>query len=605
MASAKGRHSDEKREECRRLYFKQWTLAEIERETGVTYQTLAKWRDRDAWDHYLPADTPEIALSRRICQLSEKENKTDADLKELKTLSEALGDLQLKGAKARRIDAESNAIRTGKLTYNLEPGDGEQASGEAKAPREKGRKKKVKNDISGITPEALDELREKLFYGYQKTWYAAKYLTGGRTRFILKSRQIGATYYFAFEALDDAIRTGENQIFLSASRDQAEVFRAYIVAFAHQHFEVELKGQGVITLSNGAELRFLSTNSNTAQSYHGHLYIDEVFWIPNFARLWKVASGMAAHKKWRIALMSTPSAISHQAYAKWSGEDYNKRRSDKNKVEFDISHAALKDGLLGPDRVWRHMVTVEDAEAQGCDLFDIESLRDEYGEDDFANLFMCKFIDDNRSVFSLEKLLRCTVDVDDWPDYKEAEARPFGNKPVSIGYDPSRTRDNASLALLAVPLTQKESWRVLRTKDYHGQNFQYQSNRIKDVKETHNAVHIGIDTTGIGHGVFELVSAWYPLATPIHYSLDMKTQLVLKGLDVIDNGRFKYRAGDHEITRAFLLITQTTTGSGLITYSANRSSEAGHADLAWAIMHGLIYEPLDSNQRKTTAVFSN
>jgi uncharacterized protein YjcR len=607
MAAAKNvKHSDEKREECRRLYFRGWTVAEITRETGVAHKTITTWRDRDAWDHYLPADTPEIALSRRIVKLSELDRPlTDDELKELEKLTKTFGGLQLDSAKARRIDAESNAIRTGKLSYALESGDGEKARGEVTEKKPKGRTKKVKNDISGITPEALDALREKLFYEYQRTWYAAKYIDKCRTRFILKSRQIGATYYFAFEALDDAIRTGDNQIFLSASRDQAEVFRAYIIAFAHQHFEVELKGQGVITLSNGAELRFLSTNSNTAQSYHGHLYIDEVFWIPNFARLWKVASGMAAHKKWRITMMSTPSAISHQAYAKWGGEEYNKRRAEKNKVEFDVSHEALKDGVLGPDRVWRHMVTVEDAERQGCDLFDIESLRDEYGEDDFANLFMCKFIDDNRSVFTLEKLLRCTVDVDDWPDYQDSAARPFGNKPVSVGYDPSRTRDNASLALLAVPLTQKESWRVLRTKDYHGQNFQYQSNRIKDVKETHNVVHIGIDTTGIGHGVFELVSAWYPLATPIHYSLDMKTQLVLKALDVIDNGRFRYRAGDHEITRAFLLITQTTTGSGLITYSANRSSEAGHADLAWSVMHGLIYEPLDSNRRKTTAVFSH
>jgi hypothetical protein len=51
-----------------------------------------------------------------------------------------------------------------------------------------------------------------------------------RTRMILKSRQIGATYFFAFEALMDAIETGRNQIFLSASKAQAHQFRSYIVA---------------------------------------------------------------------------------------------------------------------------------------------------------------------------------------------------------------------------------------------------------------------------------------------------------------------------------------------------------------------------------------
>jgi hypothetical protein len=35
-------------------------------------------------------------------------------------------------------------------------------------------------------------------------------------------------------------------------------------------------------------------------------------------------------------------------------------------------------GSVGPDRVWRHIVNIEDAEAGGCDLFDIDELRDEY-----------------------------------------------------------------------------------------------------------------------------------------------------------------------------------------------------------------------------------
>jgi hypothetical protein len=207
-------------------------------------------------------------------------------------------------------------------------------------------------------------------------------------------------------------------------------------------------------------------------------------------------------------------------------------------------------------------------------------------------------------VFSLAKLLQCCANDESWNDYDENAARPFGNKPVALGYDPSRTRDNASLATLAVPLTKTAPWRVLKTGSYHGQNFQYQANRIKEVKDSHNVVHIGIDTTGIGHGVFELVQEWYPLATPIHYSMDMKTQLVIKALDVIENGRLRWLAKDIDITRAFLMITKTTTGSGLITYASSRSTEAGHADIAWSIMHALIYEPINNNRRKTTVTFS-
>lgn len=599
-------HSDFIKERCRTLYARGYTLSEIQKDTGVTRQTLSKWRDEEDWNGANPPDNIETAISRRINWLAEHDQKTAAQMAEFKALCETFGKLRIDLAKSKKLEAEALAISSGKLKFAPPDDDAPRERGPYKKDKNQHRREKgAKNDISGITPEMLDAVREKLFYRYQKLWYEKKNdPETRRNRFILKSRQIGATYYFAFEALDDAIRTGDNQIFLSASRDQSEVFKAYIIAFAQEHFDVELKGQGFIKLSNGSELRFLSTNSNTAQSYHGHLYIDEVFWIPNYRRLNKVASGMAAHKKWRRTKFSTPSAISHEAYAEWSGELYNKKLKVDDRRDFDISHDALKDGWLGPDKVWRHMVTVEDAEAQGCDLFDIDELRLEYSEDDFNNLFMCKFIDDSQSVFNLAKLMTCCANDENWKDYDEDASMPFGKRPVAVGYDPSRVRDNASEAILAVPLTQREPWRVLKTKNHNGQNFQYQANRLKDTKNSHNVVHIGIDTTGIGHGVFELVVDWFPLATPIHYSMDMKTQLVMKALDVIENGRFRYLAKDYEITRAFLMITKTTTGSGLITYASSRSSEAGHADIAWSIMHALIYEPINNNRRTTTVTFS-
>ncbi|MFW8696136.1 terminase large subunit domain-containing protein, partial [Mesorhizobium japonicum] len=83
-------------------------------------------------------------------------------------------------------------------------------------------------------------------------WYKAG---NQRTRAILKSRQIGATYYFAREALIDALTTGRNQIFLSASKNQAHIFKSYIQAFARDVVGIELTGDP-ITLGNGAELQF-------------------------------------------------------------------------------------------------------------------------------------------------------------------------------------------------------------------------------------------------------------------------------------------------------------------------------------------------------------
>ncbi|MCV5209432.1 terminase family protein, partial [Escherichia coli] len=73
---------------------------------------------------------------------------------------------------------------------------------------------------------------------------------GQQVRNILKSRQIGATWYFAFEAFENAVLTGDPQIFLSASKVQAEYFRSYIVNIAEQYFGITLTGNP-IRLSNG------------------------------------------------------------------------------------------------------------------------------------------------------------------------------------------------------------------------------------------------------------------------------------------------------------------------------------------------------------------
>jgi len=82
-----------------------------------------------------------------------------------------------------------------------------------------------------------------------------------------------------------------------------------------------------------------------------------------------------------------------RAYAFWSGELFNKGRAAADKVTVDITHAALKDGRLCEDGQWRQIVTVMDAIAGGCDLFDINQLRLDYSPEEFANLLMCAFID--------------------------------------------------------------------------------------------------------------------------------------------------------------------------------------------------------------------
>jgi uncharacterized protein YjcR len=88
---------------------------------------------------------------------------------------------------------------------------------------------------------------------------------------IVKSRQIGATWYFARERLLVALETGKNQIFLSASRAQANIFRAYIVQWVQKVCGVMLKGDPIVIQRGEGRTAPRSTRSSCT------------FWAPTTA----------------------------------------------------------------------------------------------------------------------------------------------------------------------------------------------------------------------------------------------------------------------------------------------------------------------------------
>ncbi len=595
-------YSIEVKEAAKRLYLRRASVKEIQAQLKLpNVRIIYYWIRQGSWDEMLTDEEPVTAVSRRITLILEKQDTlTEGELKELERLTSLRERLIKQSSRPSATAAPEPATdfdqddQRSRRRERRDRGDKDDHGAKRKG-------KKVKNDISALTEVDFLEKFTSTMFGYQQELFAAKLnpLTS-RIRNILKSRQIGLTYYFAAEAFMDAVLTGDNQIFLSASRAQSEVFRSYIVAFASKWFDIELTGNPIVLSKEGkpwAELRFLSTNANTAQSYHGHLYVDEVFWIPRFDKIQTVASGMAAHAKWRQTYFSTPSAVTHEAYPFWTGETFRNSKRGKKAGAWP-SDAEIHAGTLCPDGQWRKIITLEDAIAGGCDLFDIDRLRLENDEERFEQLFMCKFIDSTQSAFGLSELERCYSDLALWDDYQEAEARPFGDRPVWLGYDPSRTRDDATCVVVAPPDEPGGTFRILEKYSWRGQSFTYQANQVKKLTERFNVQHIGIDTTGVGIGVYDLVCDFYPRAQRIHYSLETKTTLVLKAQDVIRAARIEWDASWTEVAQAFLTIKRGTTGGGQITFSASRTEATGHADIAWAVMHALHNEPLNTNKRR-------
>ncbi|MFX4310429.1 helix-turn-helix domain-containing protein [Enterobacter sp. 63] len=556
------------RQRAKQLYWQGYPPAEIARLMGINQNTIYSWKKRDEWDETPPVQRVSQSMDARLIQLTDKKDKTGGDFKEIDLLTRQLKKLS----------------------------DGQQAeTGAGKKPR----KRKQKNHF---TEEQIVALREKILDSlswHQRGWYEQRH---HRNRMILKSRQIGATWYFAREALLDALRDDvkypyqRNQIFLSASRRQAHQFRGFIQRVAEE-VDVELKGGDKIVLSNGAELHFLGTSAATAQSYTGNLKFDEFFWVSNFTNLRKVAGAMATLKGLTRTYFSTPSGETHEAYPFWTGDRWNEKRTKAERKAFDVGWKTLNSGLLCPDKTWRQIVTLKDVIENGWEYTDLEEIQDENSEDEFRNLYMCEFVRDGESAFNLNALIGCGADgYDEWPDWKPFASRPMGNRPVWIGYDAngsSGNGDSGAICVVVPPLVPGGKFRTVETEQVRGLEFEEQAKVIENFSFKYNVQHVGIDVTGgNGEAVYQIVKKFFPMAMPYTMSMTSKRALVLKMLQLIRAGRWEYDRSERALINAFNSVRKVKTPGGFITYDTDRSRGVSHGDLAWANMLAIINEPL-------------
>ncbi|MDQ9527973.1 terminase family protein [Serratia marcescens] len=562
------------RHRARQLYWQGYPPAEIARLMGINQNTVYAWKKRDEWDETPPIQRVTTSIDARLVQLTGKDKKSGGDFKEIDLLTRQL----------KKLDNGTPATQP---------------------------KKKVRKKQNFFSESQIAQLRQSILgslHWHQRGWYDNNH---HRNRAILKSRQVGATWYFAREALlralsDDVKETYQrNQIFLSASRRQAYQFRNFIRSAAAE-VDVELKGGDMIQLFNGAELHFLGTSAATAQSYTGNLYFDEFFWVGQFANLKKVAGAMATLKGLTRTYFSTPSAESHEAYPFWTGEAFNKGRASNSRVEFDTSWKTLNSGLMCPDKVWRQIVTLQDAIDHGWDFTDLDEIHDENSPEEYNQLYGCQFIRDGEAAFDYNMLLTCAADsYDDWLDWKPYAMRPLADRPVWIGYDPngaSGKGDSGGISVNAVPLVAGGKFRTIETQRIRGMEFEAQANLIIGMLDRYNVQHIGIDGQGIGEAVWQLVKKRFPAAVCYQFNPASKRMLVLKMQQLVRGGRWEFDRGERDLITAFSAVRKVVTPGGVITYDTDRSRGVSHGDLAWATMLAIINEPLGQDGGSTMTV---
>lgn len=569
---------------ARRMFWRGWELPDISQELGLNYNTVRSWAARENWDNDPVIRRVEDHIDARLCQLIEKEKKTGADFKEIDLLG-------------RQIERLARVRKFGEKDGNETDLNPKIANRNAKP-----KKEPKKNYLTKKQVELIREKIKTVFFAYQQIWYVAGV---HRNRFLLKSRQIGATFFFALEALDRCLELGHNQIFISASRAQANSFREIICDFVFAHTGVQLRGDPIEITIEEAEARpklyFLGTNAKTAQGRTGDVYIDECFWIHDFAKIKMVASAMATLKQYRRTYFSTPSTRSHPAWELWTGDAYNKNKAKDRKVRIDLNCEGIKNGMLFGDRIWRQIVTIHDAVNGGNPYIDIEELRDECSEDEFKLIYECQPLDDTQASFPLSLIMPCMVDtLEVWPGYNPYALNQKKLGKVWLSCDPSHSAqgDPAAIMVIAPPNDKNGKFRILERSKFRGLEFEKLADKIKNLVKKYDVEEIIIDKTGVGEGVFQLVQKFFPKAQGVQFSPLAKSQLVHKGQLVFREKRIQFDGGFIDIAIDLNSIhPKLTKSQEQLTYASRRSSE-GHGEYGWCLLLGLSLEPYGGENKK-------
>lgn len=590
--------NNHRRETAKQKFLAGERISDIARTLNISAHTVATWKRRHGWDVLDATGRVKNAIADKLQTLLDTDDGSPASQS---VIDRYLGYLE----RAERI--RSQPLDTSPLQ------DAEATPHDEAAPKKKRGRPKAseKNLIDADQTQALLDAFEEAIFSYQREWWDVRFKDG---RVILKSRQIGATYYFALEALIIAITTGRNQIFVSASKKQAAQFRRNIIRFVKKVLDIDLQGDPMRLILPDHEagevyLHFLGTQVSSVQGYSGDLYLDECAWVRKFEDIQEVASAMALQAVYRETYFTTPSTMDHDFYKFWTGATYNKDRAKDDQISINTSHAALKDGLDCPDGYWRQIVTIEDAIHKGCTLFNLDKVKRKYSPARYAMLCLCQFVDYAASVFNFKLLHAALVEIaEKWKDIKPLDARPLGETECWLGYDPSGEGDDAAaLVVITPPSSKYKKYRVVEVIRMDDADYQQQFEQVELLLKRYNITYMGIDHQGEGSGVYQqVVSKLFPTAEGIRYDPEIKTQMIIKlqtllkrGLIEIDNVFLD------DVLPALLAIQRSGTNGGLPTYSAKRSADTGHADVAWALLHALQnaeFETLIELETETSSV---
>ena len=489
-------------------------VAELAKEYGITKQAIYGWMRKRKKEGTDPLDTIEN-IKKQLSNLS-KRKATEAVSRKIAMLSSALARLERTEDKKEKIALKVKPVVTDITSH------------------------KEANDLK------IRALRGEFgeLYQYQKNFLECN----DQFRAVIKSRQIGFSYVAALDALIGAV-AGRNQLFLSASEEQALILMRYVEHWAKEmdiSFVVDKDGEK--RLANGAIIKAMANNFRTVQGFTGDIWMDEFAWYQNPHKIWLAFVPSIGAVGGRLTIMSTPFEEPSKFHEVITNEvQYHMF----TRFRVDI-YKAIEDGLK----------------------FDLETMRDLFDADTWASAYECQFVDDEASLFSIALIKSCVDNTLHYytPNHKSVQF---------AGFDIGRTAHRSALACLVL---QENTYELSTMEILVKAPFDEQRMFLKNYMDTNPLAQIKIDRTGIGMDIAEsMVNQYKQRAKGVHFTATQKESMALNLKKIFEDRTI--RIPNDQLLIADIHAIKRKAGARGFLYDS-KQNEHGHADRFWALALG-------------------
>lgn len=391
--------------------------------------------------------------------------------------------------------------------------------------------------------------------GFRFLPYQTRWIYDDRPmKIALKARQIGYTTAICAEACRLAGESTCNLMILSATERQSIEVLNRVYGFLRvweraYGGKLPRETKTEVEFPNGSRIISLPASERSVRGYTGHVFLDEFAFHQDASAIWR-AMLPCTTRGYRVRVVSTPAGKAGKFWDLWRD------------AQEGCAWSAHRVDLL---------------EAMGSGLrIDAQALRAGCSADDWAQEYMCEFLDENYSLFPYE-LITAAVAQEDmsvpaWEGRHPAEEWWLG---VDIG------RHHDITAVVALDRA-GDVFRVRALRELRGAPFDVQRAEIEAAMAALHPRRVCIDASGLGMQLAEELTRKHGARVEgVTFTSGVKEDLATRARMLFDQRRVRI-PDDQKLISDIHGIRRIVTPAGNVRFDAERNQD-GHSDRFWAL----------------------